>query len=320
MALSTDELIQKAVGSTTTTQLQLMIPQIWAARIENNLRKQAVFQQSVAINTDLLVPGAGDKVYLPTLPDLGAAVVLTEGTDMQITQLSTATSVALTPVEVGVSVEVTRKALDRIAYDGMAEVIDRLSYSMTLYIETAIGLLWNASVPGTANKMQTLYPNGHALSTVVVADTFSSALILLGLQKMFEANNVPFDDGYFLLYVAPSQYKQLLLDQDVRQDLRFGQPQAIFHNEVGLLHGCRVIVTNYCAQTTNEGAGTNVTVDKALLVAPRWAAIAYKRRPEIVVDPTVYDMGRRRRFGITADLDIELIHNDRGVVLNSAHS
>jgi hypothetical protein len=82
----------------------------------------------------------------------------------------------------------------------------------------------------------------------------------------------------------------------------------------GMLHGVEIYVTNYIAQATENG----VSVNKALLLAPRWAAVAYKRRPEVVVDPTLYDMGRRRRFGVVADLDIELIHNERGVVLCSA--
>lgn len=310
--MATDELVRKA--TTTTTQLQKLIPQIWAARIEKNLRKRAVFEQSVVANTDLLVPGSGDTVYIPMLADLGAATQLTEGTDMTITTLSTATSVPLVPVEYGVTVEVTRKALDRIKYDGMAEVMDRLSYAMSQAIEGAIGALYNATVPSVGGSLTTLYPNGHTSATIVAADVFSDKLMLAGIQNLLASDNIPFEDGYWRLYIAPAQWTALLQDTDTRQDLRFAAPQRLLNGEVGILHGCRILVTNYIKTATEN----TITVYKAMLLAPRWAFIAWKRRPEVVVDPTLYDMGRRRRFGVVADFDIELVHNNRAVVLTSA--
>ncbi len=58
--------------------------------------------------------------------------------------------------------------------------------------------------------------------------------------------------------------------------------------------------------------------NQAMLVAPRWAAIAYKRKPEVVVDPTLYDFGRRRRFGVLVDYDVQILHPERGVVIATA--
>lgn len=313
MVMATDELVRKA--TTTTTQLQKLIPQIWAARLEKNLRKRAVLQQSIVENTDLLVPGAGDTVYIPILPDLGQADALTEGTDMTVTTLSTASSVPLVPAEYGVTVEVTRKALDRIKYDGMAEVMDRLSYSMSQRIEGNIAALFNASVPSVGGSMTAVYPNNHTSANIVTTDVFSDKLMLEGIRTLLEANNTPFEDGYWRLYINPAQWASLLQDADTRQDLRFAAPQRLLTGEVGILHGCRIIVTNYIV---NDTENTSVSVHNALLLAPRWAFLAWKRRPAVIVDPTLYDMGRRRRFGVTADFDVELVHNDRGVVLKSA--
>lgn len=315
MALATDELIRKA--TTTTTQLDALIPEIWAAQIEKNLRKSAVFQQFVVENTDLLVPGAGDTVDIPSLPDLGAAAALTEGTDMTLTQLSSATSVQLSPSEVGAAVEVTRKALDRIKYDGMAEVIDRLTYAMSLKIEGDLAALYDADVPGTSNKINaTVYSGGKTSSNIAAGDVFTDAMVFQGVQLLMEDNNVPFPDGFFRLIISPAQYATLMQDADVRQDLRFGAPTALFNGEMGALHKCRIIVSNYVPTTTEN----SVTVHKAMLLAPRWAAIAWKRRPGVVVDPTLYDMGRRRRFGVFADYQAAVIHNDRAQVLTSTAS
>jgi len=316
--LASDTLLSNLIrkATTTTTTLNTMIPQVWAARIERNLRYRAVFEQSLLMNSDLMVPSAGNTVYIPLLPDLAAAVALTEGTDMTVLSLSTATSVAYTPSEWGLTVEVTRKALDRIKYDGMAEVIDRLSYGMTLAIEQTSAKLFNVAVPGTSNKMATLYPNGHTTANIVAADTFNDQMLLNGIAALETNNNVPFEDGYYRLYMSPTQYAAYLQDQNVRNDLRYAAPERLLNGEKGAIHGCRVIVTNFI-QGTLEGSGGLVPVQNAMLLAPRWAAIAYKRKPEVVVDPTLYDMGRRRRFGVTADFDIELLHNERGVVLKS---
>jgi N4-gp56 family major capsid protein len=315
MPLPTDELIRKATTNTTT--LNALIPQLWAAQIERNLRKHAVFEQSAVVNGDLLVPNAGNVVYIPILPDLGPAGALTEGTDMTVNALNTASSVAMTPSEYGTTIEITRKALDRIKYDGAAAIMDRLSYAMSQTIEGAFAALYNASVPGTANKMTTIYANGKASGTITTSDTFNDALILAGIKTLQQANNFPFPDNYWRLYINPAQWANLLQDTNTRQDLRWAAPDRLLNGEVGTLHGCRIIVTNYIVQTL-EGAGSNVPANKAMLIAPRWACIAYKRKPEAVVDPTLYDMGRRRRFGITADFDIELLHNERGVVLCSS--
>ena len=315
--LSTDELIRKATGTTNQAILQALIPQIWAAVIEKNLRRRAVFQQSVVENTDLLVPNAGDKVYIPILPDLATLGPQTEGVDMVMTQLDNASSIPLEPSEFGMAVEVTRKALDRLKYDGIAEIMDRLSYSMSKRIEGDLVGLFSKAVPGTSTKMSALYPNGHDTTNIVATDVFSDKLILNGVAALEEQDNFPFDDGYYRLYISPSQYVALMQDTDTRQDLRFGAPDRLFTGEKGALHGCRVIVTNYI-QTTNEGASSAVPVQNALLIAPRWAAIAWKRRPSPIIDPTLYDFGRKRRFGILADYDAELIHAERAVVLKSA--
>lgn len=313
--LPIDELVAKA--TTTTTQFAADIPQLWQAFIEKNLRHRAVMEQSVLVNTDLEVPNAGDTIFIPLLADLAAATSLVEGTDMTPVALSTATSVPLVPTEYGVVVEVTRKALDRMKADGVAEVIDRLAYSMSLAIEGALFALYNATVGGSGNgqSLTSQYPNGHAAGTIVVGDVLTDTVILAGIAQLESVDNIPFEDGYYRYYITPNQYKQLISDSNIRNDLRYAAPERLLSGEKGAIHGCRIIVTNYIVTATEN----TVTVAKSLLVAPRWAAIAYKRRPQVVVDPTLYDMGRKRRFGVTADFKAALIHYERAVVITTAN-
>ena len=324
--LATDQLVQKAISQ--TSNVSALIPKIWAAQLEKNLRINAVLQQSIVENADLLAPNSGDTVYIPTLPDFGTtgggapttAGALTEGTDITDIAIDNGTTVAFVPTEYGLGVAVTRKMLDRIKYDGVAAIVDRLGYAMSRTIETQIAALWNSAVPGTANKMGVLYVgdqsgNNLATSTTITpANVFTDELILRGVMSLEQKNNVPFPDGFYQCFINPAQYKALMLDANVRQDLRFGAPSKLFKGEVGALHNCRIIVTNSIATDTEN----SISVNNALMVAPRWAAVAWKRRPQVVVDPTLYDYGRRRRFGVLADFDIELLHYDRGFVLKSA--
>jgi hypothetical protein len=173
--------------------------------------------------------------------------------------------------------------------------MDRLAYAMSQALNLGFASLYSASVPGTSNKMTKLYANSKATGTITSSDTFNDALILAGIQTLQQANNVPFPDNYWRLYINPAQWAALLQDTNTRQDLRWAAPDRLLTGEVGTLHGCRIIVTNYIQQSS-EGAGSAVTVNNAMLLAPRWAVIAYKRKPEAVVDPTLYDMGRRRRL------------------------
>jgi N4-gp56 family major capsid protein len=312
MTLPMDALVQKAI--TQTSNLTAIIPDLWAAQLEPNLRKAAVLEQALVQNTDLLGTD-GDVVHIPTLPDLGAAAALTEGVDMTVGALTDATSIDLTPSEVGKAIGITRKALDRIKYDGMAAIVDRLAYSMSLYIEGTIAALWDNDLPGSAGShMGYYYPNAHTSANVVSTDTFSSDVLLDAVGNLRASDVMPFPDGTFMAFIHPYQYRDLLKDTDVKNAIFYGSPQIMFRGEVGTLHNVRLIVTNHVVAVTENTVATR----KALLVSPRWAAVAWKRRPELVVDPTVYDFGRRRQVAVQADLDIQLLHLDRSLVITTA--
>lgn len=314
MAFAVDELVRKAM--TLTSTLTNSIPKYWSGILETNLRHRAVFMQSLLQNTDLLVPNSGDTAYIPILPDLGEADALTEGTPMTVYALTASDSVQLVPSEYGMVISISRKALDRIKFDGMAAIVDRLAYSMMLRVEKTAAALWNVAVPkvgGGGLKFTAIYPNGHTNATIVATDVFSDVLLFTGLATLEGANNVPFDDGYYRLYCTPAQYLSLIQDTNTRQDIRWAAPQRLLTGEVGALHGIRIILSNLI----NTATENTQTVYKALLVAPRWAAVAWKRRPEVYVDPTVYDGGREKRFGVTADFDIQPVHAERAVVISS---
>jgi N4-gp56 family major capsid protein len=316
--LPTDELIRKALTNTTTTNMAAIIPKLWAAQLENNLRRGAVLQQLITPNTDLLNTD-GDVVYIPSLPDIAEADDLTEGTDMNIIALNNATSVPISPAEVGKAVSITRKALDRMKYDAMSEILDRLAYSMTRKREGTIAKLHTKTVPTLGGSLTKLYPNGHASGTVVVGDTFNLAFLENAILQMKLADNNPWPDGLWRVVLSNYQYLQLIQDPLVREDLHYSQPQAVLQGEVGILRQCRIIVTNWVDEVL-EGAGGTVKVSAGYICAPRWAFYVPKRETELTVDPTLYDFGRRKQFGTTGDWAYELVHNERAMVLKTAHT
>src|SRR5216683_140669 len=332
MALATDQLIKKAI--TLQTNLQALVPQIWAAYMELNLRRRAVLEQALLVNTDLTVPNSGNQVFIPALPDVAIADALTEGTAQSTTTLSNAASISLTPAEFGKLVAVTRKALDRIKYDGMAAIVDRLAYSMSIRIETNIAALYNATASAALPSSQTvfgsaglttipvLYPNSHSSSTITTGDVMSAPMIRNAVAKLQQFDNVPFPDGNYWLFMSPDAFASLMADSTVQQDLRFAAPERLLNGDQGVLYGARIILSNYVPGATGNTAIVDNTnsVTKSLMVAPRWAAIAYKGRPEIIIDPTLYDLGRFRQYGVLADLDIQLRHPDRALVLTTQKS
>jgi len=320
MALPIDDLIFKALD---TANLATLIPQVWAPNVEPNLRKAAVLQQSLTVDTTLVGEG-GDRVFLPILPDLAAAAALSEedlsvnppGNQITIQQLSAANYVPLIPSEVGSAVGISRKALDRLKYDGMSLIVDRLAYSMSQFIEGQIAGLWNKAVPTVGGTLAQRYPNGHISTTVVAGDVMSSDVLRDSVALLQSGNMMPFDDGLYMAFLSPKQINDLMKDSKFRDDLHFAQPQTMLRGELGIYANCHIIASNYLKTATEN----TVTVTKGLVVGPRWAAVAYKRAPELVVDPTIYDFGRRRQVGIVADLDIELIHSDHGIVISTTTS
>jgi N4-gp56 family major capsid protein len=331
MSLATDALIKKA--TTTTTNLSALIPQIWASLMELNLRRRAVLEQSLLVNTDLTVPGAGNQVFIPALPDIALADLLTEGTAQTATTLSNAASVSLTPVEYGKLIAVTRKALDRIKYDGMTAIIDRLAYSMSIRIETNIAALYNATASaGLPNSQMPfggaalttipgLYPNGHTSANVVATDVMSADVLSKAVAKLQQYDNVPFPDGNYWMFLSPDAFQSLMMDANIRQDLRYAAPERLINGDQGVVYGVRLILSNYLVGATGNTQlleNTTIPVVKNMLVGPRWAAVAYKRRPEVIIDPTLYDLGRLRQFGVLADFDIQLVHPERALVITTA--
>jgi N4-gp56 family major capsid protein len=311
MALAIDALVQKAI--TMTTDLATMIPEVWAAELEPNLRKRAVLEQSLTVFSDL-ENAPGDTLHVPDLPDISAAVALTEGTDITVADLSDSAEVQLVPSEVGRGIGITRKTIDRLGYDGMAAIVERLAYAMSLYIEPTISGLWDDAVPTKGGTFTVQYPGGHDDTTIVAADTMSDAVVRHAVATMQATDVMPFDDGLYLLYMHPYQAEDYLQDDDVRTDIRYNSPAPLFRGEIGVHANCRIVLTTHLATATEN----SITAYKALLVSPRWAAVAYKRRPQIVVDPTLLDFGRRRQVAIVGDLKIASLHSDRALVLTTA--
>ncbi|GHO44520.1 hypothetical protein [Ktedonospora formicarum] len=316
--LPTDEIVQKALTNTTTANLAPIIPQLWSAELEKNLRRNAIFEQLLVENTELLGT-PGDTVYIPMLPDLADADDLTEGTDMNVIALNNATSVPIKPNEVGKAVSITRKALDRMKYDGMSEVLDRLAYSMSRKFQGTAAKLYTKAVPGTANKMAVMYPNGKTSTTVTTAETFSANTIIDAITQLKLLDNSPWEDGLWRMVISNYQYADLIKDSSVRQDLQYSAPKILLQGEVGIFRNCRLIVSNY-ADEVLEGSGNTTKVSVGYILAPRWAFVSWKRRPELVVDPTLYDFGRRRQMGVTADYAMELVHPERAIAIKTAHA
>src|SRR5258708_25704755 len=101
-------------------------------------------------------------------------------------------------------VQITRKALDRIKYDGMSAIVDRLAYAMSIAIELKIAALYNATANAalpnsqvvfggsTLTTIPSLYPAVHGSGTIVAADVMSGTLLSTAVPQNHEDDNVSF--------------------------------------------------------------------------------------------------------------------------------
>lgn len=308
-------------GNASTSTFNHLTPTLWSPQLERTLRRRSVLMPTLLENNDLLgVPG--DTIYIPTLPDTtGIFGSLTEGTDMTINHIDADSSVTLVPTEYGGALGFTRKVLDRLGYDGLASAMDQTAYDAAKYMNAQVAALYTGLETATSE----VFPGSSATSiaTLTSTDTMDDQALLNAQLAFRKIDADSYDNGNYQLYLSPKQWNDFQGNSQIRSDIHYARPTYIVAGEnqgnsyVGTWHNIDIYCTNYILSSTTGTTGA-LPVYKALLLSPRWAVIGWKRKLSMVVDPTLYDMGRRRQFGITADYQIKLLHSDRAFVLETA--
>lgn len=229
------------------------IPQVWAARVLENLNKNLVYGQPGVVNKDYEgdIRDAGDQVHIHSIGPVTVANYAKNTTTVAYEVLNDSRQTLLIDQSKYFAFQVddvdkaqTRpKVIDagtREASYGLAEVADRFL----------------ASQYANAGLVQ---PGATTQTTLTTANVYTE---LLTAATTLDENNVPEEGRYA---IVPPWVAALLLDND-----RFLQAKkdAVLNGEIGSVAGLRILKSNNVPTT-----GTTTIVDH-ILVGHR-SAISY---------------------------------------------
>lgn len=231
-----------ALDQNATLLTNLIDPEVIGDMLDKKLVNAIKFAP-IAIIDDTLVGRPGDKVKLPYYSYIGDAVVVAEGEDIPIRQLSQSTK----EVEIkkyGNGVQITDEAVLSGYGDPVGNGVDQIALSIASALD-------NALVSEADTTTNTFVYTGSA---GITADNIADALGLFGEDL----------DGDKYLFINPIKYAGFrkaddwLPASDVAADL-------VIKGTVGMTHGCVVV------------ASSRVPADKAFIVKPGALAIFMKR-------------------------------------------
>lgn len=230
-----------ALDPQATLLANLIDPEVIGSMLDTKLTALIKFAPLAKVDSTL-VGRAGDTVSLPFYSYLGDAVVVSEGQDIPIRQLTQST----TPVQiykVGNGVQITDEAVLSGYGDPVGEAVNQLALSIASKID-------NDLVTALANNTAT---NFKYTGTSITTDDIADALALFGEDI----------DGEKVLMINSAEYTTLRKGQWIpASDIA---AETIIKGVVGMVHGCQVVVSN------------RVPTGKAFIVKPGALAIFMKR-------------------------------------------
>jgi N4-gp56 family major capsid protein len=135
------------------------------------------------------------------------------------------------------------------------DVVGRALYVLGLHAaETYDILIFNV----LSNASNLYRPNGKISSnTVTAADKIGYNDLTALHANLMDQGGRPFDDGDYVLVIAPQVHAVLQQDPDFKASNQFGKPERIWRGEVQELAGFRIVKTNApgFAFTANATAG-----------------------------------------------------------------
>lgn len=137
------------------------------------------------------------------------------------------------------------------------DVVGRALYVLGLHAaETYDILIYNV----LSNASNVYRPNGKVSNATTTASDKIGYVDLTALHaNLMDQGGRPFDDGDYVLVIAPQVHASMLQDPDFKASNQFGKPERIWRGEVQELSGFRIVKTNapgfaFTAQATAGAA------------------------------------------------------------------
>jgi N4-gp56 family major capsid protein len=122
------------------------------------------------------------------------------------------------------------------------DVVGRALYVLGLHAAETYDILIFNVLSGAANLYR---PNGKiSAATTTSSDKLGYVDMTALHANLMDQGGRPFDDGDYVLVVAPQVHAVLQQDPDFKASNQFGRPERIWRGEVGELSGFRIVKTN----------------------------------------------------------------------------
>lgn len=208
-----------ALDTNATKLANLFNPEVVAGLVETKLVDAIRFAPLARIDTTL-VGRAGDTVTLPSYAYIGDAVVVGEGEDIPIKQLTQSTK-EVKIHKVGNGVQITDEAALSGYGDPLGEAADQIVLSIASEVDNEMLTVLDGAT--------LTHPAGGALTADVIAD----AQIKFGEDI----------EGPKVILMDPESYGAIRKADDWVPNTELGA-QMIVRGTVGAVHGCQIVLSN----------------------------------------------------------------------------
>lgn len=167
-------------------------------------------------------------------------------------------------------------------------------------------------------------------ATLTATDKMDVAIIKDAIEILATNNAPKYANMYWICFVHPHQSRDLRDDNAWINASNYGAPEQLFTGEIGRIDDTRFIETTlmcngavastdpaYKAALHNAGEGSAVDVYQAVIFGDAYYGIAWSLPVELR-DNGVEDFGRKRSLAWYAIWGTGLLHNDYGVVMETA--
>lgn len=298
---------------------------VYSKEIEFKALPVMRFFQFATVKTELgTEPGL--TISMLTYDNLALGGALTEMTNMTTQALSGSTK-QITVQEYGNAVSVSELLVQSSFDDIMASATTLLGrdYAMVVDCELRDAALGNSNYVVYAGGKKTR-------AELTSADTFKVA-VLKDAIEILATNNAPkYANTNWICFVHPHQSRGLRDDNAWINASNYGAPEQLFTGEIGRIDDTRFIETTLmcngaCASTDPafeaslkkgaEGAPADCDVYQAVVFGDAYYGIAFSLPVELR-DNGVEDFGRKRSLAWYAIFGVGRLHNEYGVVIETA--
>lgn len=167
-------------------------------------------------------------------------------------------------------------------------------------------------------------------SAITVGDKMKVATIKDAIEILATNNAPKYQNLYWICFVHPHQSRDLRDDSAWINASNYGAPEQLFTGEIGRIDDTRFIETTlmcngacantdpaYKAELAKGGDNANTAVYQAVIFGDAYYGIAWSLPVELR-DNGVEDFGRKRSLAWYAIWGTGLLHNDYGVVIETA--